>query len=138
MAQIFRVLNCLLACRSLILVTWKTSYRRENFLRLIWIEHSLAHWNKFISILSKTKSLKEAIRTKDQKLFEVEIKVLIVSVVLGAMSLYGFCDIITASLESDVSNLETTYRRQTGSLIVCLFLYLAPVMVLFSKKFEVL
>ena len=65
------------------------------------------------------------------------MKVLIVSVVLTVMTLYSFCDIISAMFESNVSQLKRTYRTQTESLIFCLLLYLAPVLALFSYRFQV-
>ena len=65
------------------------------------------------------------------------MKVLIVSVVLIVMILYSFCDIIAAMFESDVSQLKRTSRTQTESLIFCLILYLAPVLALFSYRFQV-
>ena len=66
------------------------------------------------------------------------MKFLIVSVVLAAMTLYGFCDIISAMFQSKVSQLERTQRLQTGLLVFCLLFYLAPVMALFSYRFQVL
>ena len=65
------------------------------------------------------------------------MKVLIVSVSLAAMVLYAFCDIISATFESDFGKIKRTSRRQTESLIFCLLLYLVPVMALFSYRFQV-
>ena len=83
------------------------------------------------------KSSTKAISTVNEKFYEVEITFLIVSVVLSAMILHGFCDILAARFESDASKLKRTYRRQTEFLIFCLILYLAPVLALFSSKFKV-
>ena len=94
-------------------------------------------------ILTKNESRK-AIRQIDEEFFEVveffkvDMKVLIVSVSLAAMVLYAFCDIISTTFETDVSKLERTNKRQTGSLIFCMLLYLVPVMALFSYRFQVL
>ena len=95
---------------------------------------SLTHFNYFDE---KQKSTAEAIRPEDEKFFEVDMKVLIVSVSLAAMVLYAFCDIILATFESDFGKIKRTSRRQTESLIFCLLLYLVPVMALFSYRFQV-
>ena len=94
----------------------------------------MTHFNYFDR---KQKSTAEAIRPEDEKFFEVDMKVLIVSVSLAAMVLYAFCDIILATFESDFGKIKRTSRRQTESLIFCLLLYLVPVMALFSYRFQV-
>ena len=66
------------------------------------------------------------------------MKFLIVSVVLTAMTLYGLCDIISAMFQLKVSQLKRTHRLQTEPLVFCLLLYLAPVLALFSYRFQVL
>ena len=79
-----------------------------------------------------------AVRDADKNVFEIQIHVLMSSIIIVATTLLTLLDCILCKFES-TENIKSNVvsRRKNSSLIFCVFLYLSLAIPLFWKRFEV-
>ena len=81
---------------------------------------------------------RKAVRNTDDKVFDIQIHLLMSCFIAAEMILYTLLDCIMSKFES-IENIQikTISRTKILSLIFCLLFYLSVVIPLFWKRFEV-